>query len=98
MKMIQLKKPVAGSRRVAFRVKAATGRRVRLIGSFNGWNEPAGPMVDWRHDGIYRGMLSLLPGVYEYNFIIDGQWYSDAANPNRKSWQPGKSRSILKVS
>ena len=56
-----------------FECKSEHAAAVFLAGSFNDWNESAIAMS--RDDnGIWTANLDLLPGRYEYKFIIDGQW------------------------
>ena len=65
------KKPQTVS--VRFECKSEHASAVFLAGSFNDWNESATAMS--RDDnGIWNVSLDLLPGRYEYKFIIDGQW------------------------
>jgi hypothetical protein len=56
--------------------------KVILAGSFNKWNEHLFQMkkVD---DGWFI-TLQLRPSIYEYKFIVDGNWIHDEANPNKK--------------
>jgi hypothetical protein len=52
--------------------------RIFLVGDFNGWNETATPMKQDR-DGIWRATVELPQGtVYEFRYLIDGQWTSDS--------------------
>jgi hypothetical protein len=46
---------------------------VFVAGTFNGWNPRATPMR--RESGSQRSTeLELIPGSYEYKFVIDGEW------------------------
>jgi cyclomaltodextrinase len=58
--------------------------KVFLVGSFNGWNAGAEPMEGPDADGAFRRIRELEPGRHQYKFVIDGNWVSDAANPNRE--------------
>lgn len=59
-----------------FRLKAPEAKEVTLCGSFNNWETHACPL---RQDkkGIWKTHLLLTPGVYEYRFLVDGQWQND---------------------
>ncbi len=48
-------------------------------------------------DGKYVKMLKLKPGRYEYQFIVDGQWRTDPANPNRQSNSFGSENSVIEI-
>ena len=53
--------------------KAEHASAIFLAGSFNDWSESATPMTRGEA-GIWTANLDLLPGRYEYKFVIDGQW------------------------
>lgn len=50
--------------------------RVFLVGTFNGWDPEARRMVKTR-DGSVRAKMALDAGVYEYKFVVDGEWLHD---------------------
>ncbi len=66
---------------VIFRLPLPGGKRVFLVGDFNGWNPTMDRMIE--HDGAYELRLFLLPGAYRYRFIVDGASLPDPGNPNR---------------
>ena len=68
-------------RRVVFEINAGPGKSVGVAGSFNDWNPDAKPLKDRNGDGVYRGIVTLEPGRYEYKFVVDGIWSMDARNP-----------------
>jgi len=41
--------------------------------------------------------IPLMPGRYEYKFIVDGQWREDPENPNHRIGDHGQNNSILEV-
>jgi len=52
---------------------------VFVAGTFNGWNPRATPMR--RESGSEgRAELDLIPGTYEYKFVIDGEWRCELAS------------------
>ncbi len=53
--------------------------KVILAGSFNRWNEDEIKMK--LKDGYWQVKMDLSPGIYEYKFIIDGEWTHDLSNP-----------------
>ena len=69
-------------RRVNFSVQAAIGSTVYLSGSFNDWSVDRKQLKDAKGTGHFTGFLFLLPGRYEYKFIINGIWEIDAQNPD----------------
>lgn len=54
---------------------------VSLAGAFNNWDVNGNPMtVD--DEGVWRVVIDLKPGVYEYKFVLNGsQWVADPDNP-----------------
>ncbi|MDD3886256.1 MAG: glycogen-binding domain-containing protein [Victivallaceae bacterium] len=83
-------------KRVAFKVNAEAGKQVFVAGSFNDW-QPTKELCDKQGTGEYVGILMLTPGVYEYKFVIDGEWRLDENNPNFKPNSMGTLNSILEI-
>ncbi len=46
-------------------------KSLALVGEFNSWDETATPMTEVSK-GVWTVSLALRPGVYEYQFIVDG--------------------------
>ena len=91
-----VEKKVVLRRAVNFEVRDLPGKEVLLAGSFNDW-QPVKKLTDKKGDGIYRCRLMLAPGEYQYKFLIDGEWRSDAANPNFTPNGFGSLNSVLVV-
>ena len=89
--------PAPVRRRVEFVIEAGPGKNVSVAGSFNDWDPAAKVLSDRKGDGVYRGCLMLLPGEYEYKFVVDGNWQIDANNPCFASNDLGTLNSVLKV-
>ena len=53
-------------------------RKVCIAGSFNDWNPASMPMLHLSHDRWIKE-LSLPPGRYEYQLVVDGKWVCDPA-------------------
>ena len=62
--------------RVIFRLDAPNANQVVLMGDFNGWNPKKHAMIK-NNDGIWEKTTMLLPGGYEYKFLVDGHWQTD---------------------
>lgn len=71
------KKTAPKAQRVTFSVRAEPGSKVFLAGCFNNWDPTAKAMADKKGEGVYEVSLSLLPGDYQYKFVIDGTWCAD---------------------
>jgi hypothetical protein len=58
---------------VWFRIQAHGAAQVFVGGSFNGWDPGATPLVPVG-DGWWEISINLEPGIYEYTYVIDGEW------------------------
>ena len=69
-----------------FSLYAPDVNEVYLAGDFNDWQpEAKGYSLRKFKGDIWRKMLKLKPGRYEYQFVVDGQWWCDPENDNRVS-------------
>ena len=88
-------KPVAKT--VTFTVHAEKGKAVYVAGEFNKWNPTAKKMAYKAKDGIYAATVKLVPGEYQYKFVIDGTWCADPENVNSVQNDQGTFNSVLVV-
>lgn len=63
----------AGRQEVLFALEAPDATNVSVLGDFNLWEPTA--LSDSDGDGVWRTSMFLLPGRYEYAFLIDGRWW-----------------------
>lgn len=71
---------------------------VYLTGDFNGWSKDATPMTWGRDGGMgFSAELSLLPGDYSYQLIVNGEYMLDPSNPKVKSNGMGGYNSVRSV-
>lgn len=68
----------------SFSCHAEDARSVFLAGSFNEWNPLSTPMSK-RNSGDWSTDLELAPGVYEYRFVVDGEWCGEPECANHES-------------
>lgn len=67
-----------------FSLYAPNANEVYLAGDFNGWQQDAKDYRLRKFKGdIWKKMVKLKPGRYEYQFVVDGQWWCDPENTNR---------------
>lgn len=93
------KKPAAPKKsRVVLTVQADPGSTVFLAGSFNDWDPVGTKMTDKDGNGLYSATVTLAPGIYEYKFVINGEWTLDP-DPDRDWTQNGLGtlNSVLRV-
>ena len=92
-----MKNTVAPSRRaVVFQYRDAPGKNVAVAGSFSEW-QPDKVLKDKNGDGNYSCRIMLLPGEYQYKFLVDGEWRTDSDNPDFVPNEFGSLNSVLTV-
>ncbi len=62
--------------KVAFSLFTPESQEVLVAGDFSHW-EPV-PLKKHK-DGFWKTTLHLASGIYEYRFIVDGEWRDDPA-------------------
>lgn len=92
-KTVAAKKPAGKS--VMFTVHAEKGKAVYLAGDFNEWNPKAKKMTF--KAGVYSASVKLVPGEYQYKFIVDGIWCADPENTNSVPNDQGTFNSVITV-
>ena len=51
-------------------------RSVCIVGTFNDWDPKTTPMLT-SGPGQWIMELTLSPGIYEYQYVVDGKWIND---------------------
>jgi 1,4-alpha-glucan branching enzyme len=90
-----LKKETASTKKKAsFRLDAPGAREVCLAGSFNEWNPSIRPL---KRDmqGIWTITVMLVPGTYEYRFVVDGEWRDDPNATERRANEHGTQNCVI---
>jgi thiol-disulfide isomerase/thioredoxin len=66
---------------VEFTYEDPSAGTVNIAGNFNNWNMTANVMTQ-DEDGLWRAVVDLEPGEYEYKFVVNGSvWVADPENP-----------------
>jgi len=76
--------PSKSLKRINFTLFAPKAQNVFLAGDFNGWNTYSHPLKK-DFQGTWKTSINLIPGRYEYRFLVDGQWQND---PNCTNFTP----------
>jgi 1,4-alpha-glucan branching enzyme len=63
-------------KKIPFKYHAPEAKAVFLAGSFNGWNVSANPLKKDK-EGYWSTTVKLFSGIYEYLFVVDGEWKDD---------------------
>jgi hypothetical protein len=65
---------------IEFTYEDPSAGSVSLAGDFNNWNMNAEPLTKGS-DGVWRVVVDLEPGTYEYKFVVNGsEWIADPDN------------------
>jgi 1,4-alpha-glucan branching enzyme len=83
-------------KRVTFKFNSSEAREVFLAGSFNAWDPSARPLKK-DAKGFWKTVMMLPKGVYEYRFVVDGQWMDDPDSPEKRLNEFGFYNSVLIV-
>jgi 1,4-alpha-glucan branching enzyme len=67
---------------VKFVFYAPEAKEMYLSGDFIQWDTHLIPMKKGK-EGLWKAKVKLLPGRYEYKFIVDGQWVLDIPGAER---------------
>ncbi|UCF89963.1 MAG: isoamylase early set domain-containing protein [Desulfobacterales bacterium] len=83
-------------RRITFSLESPEAQEVILLADFNRWDPKIHPMQKDK-DGIWRKIVMVFPGRYEYRFLVDGKWFNDPQNDEKCSNCYGSQNNILNV-
>ncbi len=64
------------AKKVQFEFSAPEAREVFIAGEFNHWDSKANPLKKDKN-GIWKTVIPLAEGRYEYRFLRDGNWEND---------------------
>ncbi len=79
-----------------FTLDAPHAQSVYVTGSFNDWSLDESCRMRFEN-GHWVVSVSLKPGVYKYQFIVDGRWREDPNNPRQERNSFGDINSLLEV-
>ena len=82
---------------IEFSLLAPDAKEVILAGTFNDWNVAEGFKMRRFKEGIWKKKVNLRPGRYEYQFVVDGTWWTDPKNPTKVGNVFGTENSVLEV-
>ena len=83
-------------RNVEFSLFAPEAKEVFLTGEFNHWDIRSMPMKRGK-DGNWKVQTSLLPGRYEYKFVVDKHWVEDSPAAELATNSFGTQNLVLRV-
>ena len=68
-------------------------KEVCLAGNFNNWKPE--PMI--KFDSGFRATVKLMPGVYQYKFVVDEKWQADPSAKEKAQNDFGTENSVMLV-
>lgn len=82
---------------VMFTLDAPGAARVCVTGEFNNWSREGRPLTRDDSDGLWKTVINIPPGEYEYRFVVDGLWIRDPNNHEYTRNEFGQENSVLVV-
>lgn len=95
--MVKLHGPQRTSGGVLFTLDMKGAEEVAVTGEFTNWSREGLPMERGEQDGVWKILVDIKPGEYEYRFIVDGVWIKDPANSDFVRNEFGQENSLLIV-
>ncbi|GBR75759.1 putative AAA family ATPase [Candidatus Termititenax persephonae] len=82
---------------VCFTLQTEDAEAVHLAGDFNNWIPEAAPLIKLEQKGVWYTFLSLQDGRYNYQYVVDGKYQTDPANPEVADSPFGVKQSVLEI-
>lgn len=89
----ELSAPRVTDKGIVFTLESPDAEQVQLVGDFNDWNPQGSDMK--RVGRIWRKLLPLPPGRYQYRYLVDGRWQSDPLNCEAEHSPFGSDNSVF---
>jgi 5'-AMP-activated protein kinase regulatory beta subunit len=83
-------------KRVTFTLDDPAACEVMLAGSFNAWDPSVRPLKK-DTNGLWKTIMMLPKGTYEYRFIVDGQWREDPKANEQRLNEFGSHNSVITI-
>ncbi len=82
---------------VLFALEAPDAEEVFVTGEFTNWSREGIVLERDPEDGIWKAIVDIEPGEYEYRFVVDGVWIKDPNNKDFIRNEFGQENSLLVV-
>jgi hypothetical protein len=83
-------------KKVEFMLRSPSAGSVKLAGDFTDWEKSAVEMMH-SEDGVWFTVVPLVPGLYSYRFIVDGQWCDDPGSAQQVPNPFGTRNAVVRV-
>jgi len=84
------------AKRIEFRIFAPQAENVHLCGSFNHWSESSDSMKK-DSAGTWKKTKMLTEGLYEYKFLVDGDWILDPDCHDTTPNELGTENNVIRI-
>jgi chromosome partitioning protein len=95
--MEQLHGPQRIPEGVLFTLDAPGAAEVSVTGEFTAWSREGRRLTRDAADGLWKAVINIPPGEYEYRFVVDGLWIRDPNNLEYTRNEFGQENSVLVV-
>lgn len=86
-----------GKKKVTFKFDAPqTAREVKLCGNFTNWEQGC-VIMNHARGAEWKAEVNLEPGVYEYKYLVDGNWFTDPTADRQQKNPLGSENSVKAV-
>jgi chromosome partitioning protein len=85
------------SQGVQFTLHAPAATDVIVTGEFTDWSRHGVALSRDPEDGLWKAVVDIEPGEYEYRFIVDGVWIRDPHNRDYIRNEFGQENSLLSI-
>ena len=92
-----VRQEMVGLSKIRFSIDAPEAKSVYVTGSFNDWSLDDTCRMHEK-DGTWEAEIPLKPGLYKYQFIVDGVWKEDPKNSRKERNSFGDINSLIEVS
>ena len=82
---------------VLFSIQEPSANKVAITGEFTNWSREGIPLEKDAQDGLWKLVIDIQPGEYEYRYIVDGVWIRDPNNRDYIRNEFGQENSLLIV-
>jgi len=82
---------------IIFKYYDPNAREVQIAGDFTDWKPVKDLMSVQKGNKLWSGALPLKAGIYQYKYIVDGEWKIDPFNPKVTDGEVGIKNSLLEV-
>ncbi|MDR1997290.1 MAG: AAA family ATPase [Candidatus Margulisbacteria bacterium] len=82
---------------ICFAFKDKSAESVKISGDFNNWTPEATPLIKLEQKGVWYTFLPLKAGKYSYQYVIDGKYQPDPANPATEISPFGVKQSVVEI-